>query len=425
VLRLRYRTSDHDTFHILLRSVAPENKRGSRAKLRPNHDLYGRETLRVCAGALPANTRDESCLVQIKEWLYTCFHTHRLCHRVLEQGVSRTMPSRLIYIGADGPARLVCSDDRAGAFAGVQYVSLSHRWQPQSMPTLVVSNLEQYKEFIDFADFPPVFRDAVEVSRWLGVRYIWIDALCIVQDDKEDWRKEAAKMGRVYENAIYNLGGHAAADVEGAGLFLDRDPRRVSLYPFTIRRAGFMRSYYGYPMDLYDYELNSSTLLHRGWVFQERLLSPRSIYFGHRIQWECSELQASETYPEGGPAISTTSPWSHSGTPFRVSNLLSNEDSYQRTCEYWTKWRAKSIKDVDKWELHRKWLFLVESFSVCRLTYEQDRFPALAGLALYFEAKLGDEYFAGLWKTNLISGLLWIHDQKVEGCHLEELSGEH
>jgi hypothetical protein len=292
------------------------------------------------------------------------------------------------------------------------------------MPTLVTSNLERHKKCIDFADFPPVFRDAVEVSKWLGVRYIWIDALCIVQDDKEDWRKEAAKMGRVYENAICNLGGHAAADLEGAGLFLDRDPRRVSLYPFTIRRSGFVQNYYGSPMDVYNHELKPSTLLHRGWVFQERLLSPRSIYFGHKIQWECCELQACEVYPEGGPAISTTSPWSHSGTPFRVCNLLSDEDSYRKESEYWTKWRAISIKDVETWELHRKWLFIVESFSQCRLTYEQDRFPALAGLALYFEVKLRAEYFAGLWKTNLINGLLWLHDPEVAGSHQVEGLGE-
>ena len=423
ILRLVFRTSEGEVFQILLRAVVEEED-GGQLRLRPNYDLYGRSKMRICGSVVPTSTRNGRCLEQIKEWMHTCFHTHKLCHRILEQGASRTMPSRLIYIGDDGPSRLICDSDDETGFAGIHYISLSHRWQLQVMPTLITSNLELCKERIDVTDFPPVFGDAVEISKWLGVKHIWIDALCIIQDDKEDWRKEAAKMGRVYENAICNLGGHAAADQEGAGLCMDRDPRHVSLYPFVITRKDFEQYYYGYPMDIYSNDLHSSTLLHRGWVFQERLLSPRSVYFGRKLQWECCELQACEVYPSGGPAEPLMAPWGTNGTPFRVANMLSEEKRYQKELGYWNQWRAKSIKDVELWELHRKWLFIAEYFSRCQLTYEQDCFPALSGLARYFQRILKDEYVAGIWRGNFISGLIWYHTPNQEGAHLRDYRGK-
>ena len=179
ILRLVFRTSEGEVFQILLRAVVEEED-GGQLRLRPNYDLYGRSKMRICGSVVPTSTRNGRCLEQIKEWMHTCFHTHKLCHRILEQGASRTMPSRLIYIGDDGPSRLICDSDDETGFAGIHYISLSHRWQLQVMPTLITSNLELCKERIDVTDFPPVFGDAVEISKWLGVKHIWIDALCII-----------------------------------------------------------------------------------------------------------------------------------------------------------------------------------------------------------------------------------------------------
>jgi hypothetical protein len=148
--------------------------------------------------------------------------------------------------------------------------------------------------------------------------------------------------------------------------------------------------------------------MNRAWVFQERLLSPRSIYIVEKVHWECCELQACEAFPEGSPIPICTSPWGMDGHPFRLMNIL-NDDKYSNLL-----WHIKfdrgerSTEGTRTRETYRKWLFVAESFSRCRLTYQQDLFPALSGLARSFQAQLGDQYAAGLWHRDITQGLYWV-----------------
>jgi hypothetical protein len=87
------------------------------------------------------------------------------------------------------------------------YTTLSHRWaSPQSQPlTLKESNLEEYQCGIAFRDLPPIFQEAIRLTRLLGSKHLWIDSLCIIQDSPADWQYEASKMASVYGNALCNL----------------------------------------------------------------------------------------------------------------------------------------------------------------------------------------------------------------------------
>jgi hypothetical protein len=88
---------------------------------------------------------------------------------------------------------------------------------------LKMTNLNQFIECIDIAELPKTFQDAIEISRRLDIRFLWIDSLCIIQDSKEDWLKESVIMGDIYQHAYCNIAATAAPDGR-TGCFLERNP---------------------------------------------------------------------------------------------------------------------------------------------------------------------------------------------------------
>ncbi|KAF2478251.1 HET-domain-containing protein [Lindgomyces ingoldianus] len=329
----------------------------------------------------------------MKGWLQKCLRDHKLC--CLNDANKESLPTRLIDMGnIDGPRLVVCKEEGMD-IQKAQYVTVSHRWRQEGMPKLLRSNAETLKQRIDPTILPLAFQDSLILAKRLDIRYIWIDALCILQDDESDWERESSIMGQVYRNAVCNFGASAAAK-KPVGLFIDRDPRLASAFSVSIHRKGHEEKYFGYTEQMHD-DVLKTNLSDRGWILQERLLSPRSVYFGQQLTWECSELVACETFPEGTPATRYLSPWGRSGYPFRMTNLLLKNLKYTH----------KDEEQHETKEIYRKWLYIAEEFMKCRLTYEDDRFPALSGLAKCFQQVLNDEYVAGLWRNDLLRGLLW------------------
>ncbi len=120
----------------------------------------------------------------------------------------------------------------------VSYLTLSHCWGSFMPKRLLKSTLEPMKRSIRFDELSKTFQDALAVTRQLGMRYIWIDSLCIIQDSDEDWRRESAQMGHIYASSHCNLAATSAAD-GSEGLFFDRDtlplqPLRVEVGPKTF-----------------------------------------------------------------------------------------------------------------------------------------------------------------------------------------------
>lgn len=85
------------------------------------------------------------------------------------------------------------------------YVTLSHRWGTQSFRLTTRETLEEHRKGIAFNILSPVFKEAVIITRQLGFRYLWIDSLCILQQDDEDWDRESMQMGQIYMCAVLNL----------------------------------------------------------------------------------------------------------------------------------------------------------------------------------------------------------------------------
>ena len=151
---------------------------------------------------------------------------------------------------------------------------------------------------IPVSGLPPTFQHAVFITKMLGVHYLWIDSLCIIQDSKEDWLQESVKMWAIYGNAFCNIAATSSSDSYG-GLFHDRNG--LSALPCKIQATWHILRqghYYCVDEETLEREVDEAPLNARGWVLQEQALSPRILHFGAREQyWECRELTAPETFP--------------------------------------------------------------------------------------------------------------------------------
>jgi len=148
--------------------------------------------------------------------------------------------------------------------------------------------------FID--DLSNTFRDAVRITRELGGRYLWIDSLCIIQDNEDDWAREAKVMAKVYANSHCTLAALSSKNsTEGCRLFLIQHTIS-SFVDLDVNYWGPMR------IRVFDPEPVSwgisGPLTLRAWTLRERELSRRNIHFGEgQLLWECHELKAYAQIP--------------------------------------------------------------------------------------------------------------------------------
>jgi hypothetical protein len=166
-----------------------------------------------------------------------------------------------------------------------------------------VNKLKPMQTSIAISTLPKTFQDAIELSRQLGVRYLWIDSLCIIQegDKHEDWTRESSMMGSVYQNGYCNIAATAASDGT-AGCFRPRDPllAQPCIVEFEkgLKKFGLKKGVYDLiPQRLWEEGLSEAPLLKRAWVVQERVLARRVLHFArNQLFWECKELVSSTPY---------------------------------------------------------------------------------------------------------------------------------
>lgn len=225
----------------------------------------------------------------------------------------------------------------------------------------------------------------MDITRRLGMRYIWIDAPCIVQDDIDDWREEGSKMASIYSGSHVTIAASKSADSAG-GCFAEYAPADFAqTYEFFTTSGQkydiAVRGELSHPVSFWDYP--DFPIFRRAWVLRERLLSPRTIHFGPReVLWECHELKTCE-WGNGSYADSRNSRANALGSRASVPCLDSR------------------VAPATRWRL------LVAEYSRLRLSDERDIFPAIQGLARYFHGEMQCAYCAGLWESTLVEDLLW------------------
>ncbi len=265
-------------------------------------------------------------------------------------------------------------------------------------------------------DLSTTFRDAVTIAREMNVRYLWIDSMCIIQNDTKDWEQESVKMGSYYSNALFNIAAVSASDGSG-GCFSKHNSHETTPCPMTIKVpaqgqniwTGFLRSITSWDKAIQVSGFQRPPLWQRAWVLQERLLSNRLLMFSDmQMSWKCRQEEASESIPEGSIQLFDITQVERmlqlalmGLKKFRVQNvnLATSSKSATQNLEYGTEEELKAMYDA--------WYDLVSSYGKCGLTVASDIFPAISGIASFMERATQDLYIAGLWARDLHRGLLW------------------
>jgi hypothetical protein len=235
-------------------------------------------------------------------WLRECVESHELC----KVSKPTTPPTRLLRIGPE-LHQIRLEDD---IHTSPSYATLSHCWGSHEILQLTTKSLQDFLQLIPFESLCKTFQDAVALALSSGFCYLWIDSLCILQDDTEDWIKESALMSDVYGGSSLNIAAAGARDGR-EGLYFQRIPislkKRQAYIPVTVN--GEARVFKLTDTWTYDRCTSSQPLASRAWALQERFLPTRILHFGRsEILWECRSIIACETFPHGFPRYRLITP---------------------------------------------------------------------------------------------------------------------
>ncbi|KAI1768517.1 heterokaryon incompatibility protein-domain-containing protein [Hypoxylon sp. FL1150] len=316
-------------------------------------------------------TDSPEALEHLKEWLRKCNGVHSC-----RPNDDTELPARLVKV-TDNQVKVVDTEGQKG-----RYTTLSHRWGIGETFKLTTGNATKMNDNIPWDSIPRTYQDAIKVTRGLGVDYIWIDSLCIIQDNLEDWKRESIRMRTVYGHSYLNIAACHALDSNG-GLFSSSPlPQLFPALPVPGSTGVYIRNQPHMTHADYgsNYWSDSQPLLGRGWVLQERLLSPRVVYYdGEELKWECGAAKDCQC---GGMVV--------------ISNFKSDYTA------------ALLEQGGSPAPLPFAWMRIAERYSHLRLTYDADRAVALAGIAgQALKSGRGGRYLAGVWERGLAHQLCW------------------
>lgn len=235
------------------------------------------------------HTGSEGSFKQARKWYSDCREKHARCN--ISWGSFSYSPTRLLDLNyGGGDLRLIMAVEES---IKEYYATLSHCWGGQNIIKLTTDTLAQFQNKIETASLPQTFRDAILVARKLGIRYLWIDSICIIQDSLQDWQKEAALMGEVYSNSTLNVMATACKNSHQS-LIRSRDQGELLHYAVRTSWNGIKpETFYISSRWFWDNHTLFAPLNRRGWVLQERILPPRALHFTYnQLVWECCEQES-------------------------------------------------------------------------------------------------------------------------------------
>ncbi|KAK0649108.1 heterokaryon incompatibility protein-domain-containing protein [Cercophora newfieldiana] len=328
-----------------------------------------------------------------KTWIQDCIDNHGDCPKP-----SLSLPARILDVGTPGTAdiRLLANDSKAQG----HYAALSYCWGQRKPLKLAEATYAKFVSGFPYTELPKTFQDAVSATWSLGLKYLWIDSLCIIQDSKADWEAQCSQMADIYAGSFVTLAADASKDCESGFLTERKTPTSVSAQLPGNSQAP--------PITLFAYRNSTgenlryclsfrfrqdhitSPLFKRAWVFQEMMLSGRVLHFdAYKTLMEC---------------------WAFTRTEMAHFPIIANRDRthVENTSKASFSKIMKNASTTNDWYLH--WLDLLQDYAGRQLTIKADRLPALSGLASRVHRVTGDRYLAGVWMSHLPEALIWTED---------------
>jgi len=376
-----------------------------------------------------SDPRSDAFFSRMQIWVDTCLTKHMLCRsdggsawQTLTGSYKKrdllaaTLPTRVIDVGdSETPPSLFISQGTSG-----RWVALSHCWGKHQPLKLESKSISAFTHGIPLDTMPPMFQDAVFITRQLGFRYLWIDCLCIVQDCKEDWLRESLMMGDIYKHAVVTISAEAAED-GSVGILSSTERGRIregATRPKDMIQLSSHSAMHSIKGNLILVGKPAMKIIHnaqgplstRKWVLQEEILSTSLLRFAEgQVWWQCHELQCNERFPFGYKAsrelrankvhIQESVEWS----PLRSFILTSRRGKTQK--------RGNNIiRIITGQQILRYWYGTVNEYCRRRMTYDADSLPAISGIAKEYQRQLlydHTSYKAGIWLKDLPQGLLW------------------
>jgi hypothetical protein len=314
---------------------------------------------------VPCSFDPQTLISRLSSWLENCRANHQQCVTTLsgssiDEVVDASLPTRVLDLGKSDSSNYVRLFETNGSHG--QYCALSHCWGPQDRlpPRTIKSTLNNHIQGIEISSLPKTFQDAIAVTRGLGIRYLWIDSLCIVQDDEKDWESEAKQMGKVYQAALLVIAASGAANCH-VGCFIAKSRELLSEeVPYFSSLHDIAPSGKFFFHQIFDTSPDWGPLQKRGWSFQEWRLARRIVHFTEGgMEWQCRERAHA-----------------HLGEVVQPEQL--------------------------------RWDELLWTYCEAAFTFETDRLIALQGLASELQVGRQDRYCYGMWTADFPLQLLWM-----------------
>lgn len=267
-----------DAFRILNPEVLTLSETSHRAQAGSSAEGYHFEHAAISSE--DTSTGSDEALAVARRWLDTCRNTHQICETPRDHAYGAfEVPSRLLDVSNatvhDGSVFLVSTPQ----IQRPQYATLSHRWDPNESCLLTTVNERALMlQGILVNQLPRKFADASITAHKLGLQYIWIDSLCILQDSDADKAKQIPQMGSFYENAEVNL----SASSDGLGMWKERNGRVTRPFGLAVTindpnlDAGYARVILKVTPLI---RCRRSHLESRVWILQERIFARRTLFF--------------------------------------------------------------------------------------------------------------------------------------------------
>ncbi|KAK3896900.1 heterokaryon incompatibility protein-domain-containing protein [Staphylotrichum tortipilum] len=345
-------------------------------------------------------TDSNASLAAIQGWIEECLGpSHEFCYAATKA----ELPARVIDVGIGNSTIRLVEPPRGTVD---RYICLSHCWGREQIITTTTLTMKDRVAGIKMGDLSKTFQDAVALTRRLGVRYIWIDSLCILQDDRRDWEVQSAQMCDIYSKAYLTIAATHSRDGRG-GLFHETPDFEVSGVAPGPGGGNYYRIFFRERIDHHldctnvaITQVGHTTITHhpiltRAWVYQERMLSTRVLQFGrYEVFFECRSVVACEC---DGIEFHGSS----AAAPVAVTKLVHADalDSELPGVDW---------AEYAHYYIARLWRTMVSSYTALDITFHGDRLPAMGGLAKHMAARRRSAYRAGLWEDSLLDDLLWL-----------------